>query len=363
MPVALLNLAASGEPIGYDIHTFSLYDADERRADPEALQQVSARGAPARASAAGAPAWFNSMTIAAEETIGRRRKLRSSSLRSPAILVARRSSCVVLAAFALADPNFLSPLNISNMMAFLPELGIIALGMTLLLTAGEFDLSVGAVFALAPVVVMLLVQNGVMDIGAGAAGRPRRLHRDRRDQRPHRHQDRHLVLPGDAVDAAHRARRRALHHAGLSAEVLGPARPLRHAARRQLRCRPVPALHLAVVVHRPDAACRLPPQLRQARQLDQRHRLQPQRGGGARRAGRRGEDLAVHRHLGAGRARRHDQRLPHLRRLAGGRHGLRARSDRHGGGRRHRADRRPRHHPRHHRRRASCCARSATASC
>ena len=28
MPVALLTLAASGEPIGYDIHTFSLYDAD-----------------------------------------------------------------------------------------------------------------------------------------------------------------------------------------------------------------------------------------------------------------------------------------------------------------------------------------------
>ena len=28
MPVALLSLAAAGEPIGYDIHTFSLYDAD-----------------------------------------------------------------------------------------------------------------------------------------------------------------------------------------------------------------------------------------------------------------------------------------------------------------------------------------------
>ncbi|TKB49520.1 MAG: ABC transporter substrate-binding protein, partial [Mesorhizobium sp.] len=27
MPVALLGLAAAGEPIGYDIHTFSLYDA------------------------------------------------------------------------------------------------------------------------------------------------------------------------------------------------------------------------------------------------------------------------------------------------------------------------------------------------
>ena len=37
--------------------------------------------------------------------------------------------------------------------------------MTLLLTAGEFDLSVGAVFALGPVVVMLLAQNGIVDIG------------------------------------------------------------------------------------------------------------------------------------------------------------------------------------------------------
>ncbi|MET0596843.1 MAG: ABC transporter permease [Mesorhizobium sp.] len=72
---------------------------------------------------------------------------------------------VVLAAFGIADRNFLSPLNVSNMMAFLPELGIIALGMTLLLTAGEFDLSVGAVFALGPVVVMLLVQSGEMGIG------------------------------------------------------------------------------------------------------------------------------------------------------------------------------------------------------
>ncbi len=72
---------------------------------------------------------------------------------------------LVLAAFSIANPNFLSPLNISNMMAFLPELGIIALGMTLLLTAGEFDLSVGAVFALSPVVVMLLAQNGIVAIG------------------------------------------------------------------------------------------------------------------------------------------------------------------------------------------------------
>jgi simple sugar transport system permease protein len=72
---------------------------------------------------------------------------------------------VVLAGFSIANPNFLSPLNISNMMAFLPELGIMALAMTLLLTAGEFDLSVGAVFALGPVVVMLLAQQAGVDIG------------------------------------------------------------------------------------------------------------------------------------------------------------------------------------------------------
>jgi simple sugar transport system permease protein len=72
---------------------------------------------------------------------------------------------IVLAAFSLVNPNFLSPLNISNMMAFLPELGIMALAMTLLLTAGEFDLSVGAVFALGPVIVMLLAQTAGIDIG------------------------------------------------------------------------------------------------------------------------------------------------------------------------------------------------------
>lgn len=84
---------------------------------------------------------------------------RSPQLASLVILI------VVLAAFSLANGNFLSPLNISNMLAFLPELGIIALGMTLLLTAGEFDLSVGAVFGLAPVAVTLLVQTAHLGIG------------------------------------------------------------------------------------------------------------------------------------------------------------------------------------------------------
>src|SRR5215211_2560136 len=89
----------------------------------------------------------------------RQKVLRSPEFTSFVVL------CIVVALFVIGNEKFLSPLNISNMMAFLPELGIIALGMTLLLTAGEFDLSVGAVFALGPVLVMLLVQNGEVGIG------------------------------------------------------------------------------------------------------------------------------------------------------------------------------------------------------
>ncbi|HHY49740.1 MAG TPA: ABC transporter permease [Alphaproteobacteria bacterium] len=71
--------------------------------------------------------------------------------------------CLAVALFVAGNGSFLSPLNISNILAFLPELGIIALAMTLLLTAGEFDLSVGAVFALCPVAMALLIQNAGMD--------------------------------------------------------------------------------------------------------------------------------------------------------------------------------------------------------
>ncbi|HEX4767677.1 MAG TPA: ABC transporter permease [Lichenihabitans sp.] len=62
--------------------------------------------------------------------------------------------------------NFLSPLNISNTLAFTVELGLIALTMTLLMTAGEFDLSVGSVFGFAPVVMWTLYNQGVMPLEA-----------------------------------------------------------------------------------------------------------------------------------------------------------------------------------------------------
>jgi simple sugar transport system permease protein len=69
----------------------------------------------------------------------------------PAILLA-----LLIVTFTAINPAFLSILNISNTLAFTVELGLIALAMTLLMTAGEFDLSVGAVFGLTPVLMWSL---------------------------------------------------------------------------------------------------------------------------------------------------------------------------------------------------------------
>jgi simple sugar transport system permease protein len=60
---------------------------------------------------------------------------------------------------ATLDPAFLSFANLGNMFAFIPEFGIIALGMTLLLTAGVFDLSVGSVFGFAALLMFMLVND------------------------------------------------------------------------------------------------------------------------------------------------------------------------------------------------------------
>jgi simple sugar transport system permease protein len=60
--------------------------------------------------------------------------------------------------------DFLSPLNISNTLSFTVELGLIALGMTLLMTAGEFDLSVGSVFGFTPVLMWTLFNSGTTSL-------------------------------------------------------------------------------------------------------------------------------------------------------------------------------------------------------
>ena len=76
---------------------------------------------------------------------------------------------VELVVFWSINHDFLSALNISNMLAFTVELGMIALAMTLLMTSGEFDLSVGSLFGFSPVVMWTLFNQGVMPLEAAFA--------------------------------------------------------------------------------------------------------------------------------------------------------------------------------------------------
>ncbi|MGI9437180.1 MAG: ABC transporter permease, partial [Geminicoccaceae bacterium] len=55
---------------------------------------------------------------------------------------------------------FLSGQNLQGMLGLLPEMGLVAIGVTLLMICGEFDLSVGSVFALTPMLMAILLADG-----------------------------------------------------------------------------------------------------------------------------------------------------------------------------------------------------------
>ena len=56
---------------------------------------------------------------------------------------------------------FLSLDNLRGVLALAPEIAIVVIGITLLMICGEFDLSVGSVFALAPMCLALLLNAGL----------------------------------------------------------------------------------------------------------------------------------------------------------------------------------------------------------
>lgn len=66
--------------------------------------------------------------------------------------------CVVL---AIITPGFLTLGNLLNVLRSVSEIGVIAFGMTMVIIAGEIDLSVGSAVAFAGCLVAYLVQNGV----------------------------------------------------------------------------------------------------------------------------------------------------------------------------------------------------------
>ena len=65
---------------------------------------------------------------------------------------------------------FLGAQNLRGMLGLLPEMGLVAIGVTLLMICGEFDLSVGSVFALTPMTMAVLLAGGTPFLPAFIAG-------------------------------------------------------------------------------------------------------------------------------------------------------------------------------------------------
>ena len=68
------------------------------------------------------------------------------------------AACIVL---AFVSPDFLTVENLLNVLRSISEIGIIAFGMTMVIIAGEIDLSVGSSVAFAGCLTALLVAKGV----------------------------------------------------------------------------------------------------------------------------------------------------------------------------------------------------------
>lgn len=68
---------------------------------------------------------------------------------------------MVVVVFYIIAGDFLSRENITVILETAPELGIVAAGVTVLMICGEFDLSVGSVFALAPIFTASVMNWGV----------------------------------------------------------------------------------------------------------------------------------------------------------------------------------------------------------
>lgn len=64
---------------------------------------------------------------------------------------------LVIVGFSLYAPQFMTYANMRVTFFAFPELGIVVLGVGILMIAGEFDLSVGSVFALSPLVMVIAV--------------------------------------------------------------------------------------------------------------------------------------------------------------------------------------------------------------
>ncbi|MGH6929817.1 MAG: ABC transporter permease subunit, partial [Dongiaceae bacterium] len=77
---------------------------------------------------------------------------------------------VLMTAFAIAEPKFLSPVNLFNVMRQVSIYGLLAVGMTFVILTAGIDLSVGSLLAFAGLAAAAVAKGGLANrfsVGAG----------------------------------------------------------------------------------------------------------------------------------------------------------------------------------------------------
>jgi simple sugar transport system permease protein len=88
------------------------------------------------------------------------RRLLKTSLQKPELAAGLLLFLLVTVFQILSGGVFLSAANLRGLFGLLPEMALVAIGVTLLMICGEFDLSVGSVFAIMPMSLAVLMTQG-----------------------------------------------------------------------------------------------------------------------------------------------------------------------------------------------------------
>ncbi|MCX5571171.1 ABC transporter permease [Kaistia nematophila] len=88
------------------------------------------------------------------------RRLLKISLQKPELAAGLLLICLIVFFQVMSQGVFLGVANMRGVLGLLPEMALVAIGVTLLMICGEFDLSVGSVFALSPMTLAVLMTMG-----------------------------------------------------------------------------------------------------------------------------------------------------------------------------------------------------------
>src|SRR5207247_8342646 len=77
---------------------------------------------------------------------------------------------VLMAGFAIAEPRFLSSVNLFNVMRQVSIVGLLAIGMTFVILTAGIDLSVGSLLAFAGLAAAAIDKGGLTNRFAAASG-------------------------------------------------------------------------------------------------------------------------------------------------------------------------------------------------